>query len=535
MKLSSKTFCYSILLSGIIVSIFICYLVLLFPSLYVAHIQNNNYSSAVSIQKQYVKERSYLNIESKNPTNTITVDIPFSGNDVIVVNNFFMGTITITDSEFLPILDRIRYIAKHPEEMDENTNIEELLDIPLLKEKFEVYQESLNHLPFTIAWETSDAHSYVWDSNVKVHPVEDNFFISESSVTQGENSYTTYLAITVTEHSIVMTIMSVVNPHMKDVMPVVISSLPMIVTTITLLVLLLSQLFSKVIITPIIRLSKHAEYVKIAKNREVMSITLRGNDEIASLGRSLNELYERLRENYKELEDNNKILSLENERQEVFLRAFSHQLKTPLSSSLLLVQGMYEEVGKYKDTNRYLPEVKKQLLSMQKIIEDIIYLNYRWEQIRMEELSFEAILDSSLRDLELPIAQKNLRIEVNGSTGMLNTSSEMLKIIIDNLLSNGVLHTSDNGCIRIIMSGNKVEIINEGAWIQEELLLHIFEPFVTSNDSSKGHGLGLYIVKYYAQCLNYDVSLCNISNGVKATVVFQPNDNPHLMHTESSS
>ncbi len=534
MKLSSKTFFYSILLSGIIVSIFMCYLVLLFPSLYVNHIMNNNYSSAVSIQKQYVKERSYLNIESNNPTNTITIDIPFTGNDVVFVNNFFKGTITITDSDFLPMLDRIRYIAKHPEEIDENTDIEDLLDIPLLKERFAVYQESLDRLPFTIAWEASDDHSYVWDSNVKIHPVEDNFFISESSVIQGENSYTTYLAITVTENSIVMTIMSVVNPHMKDVMPVVIGSLPMIVTTITLLVLLLSQLFSKVIIIPIIRLSKHAEHVKIAKNREVVPIALRGNDEIASLGRSLDELYKRLRENYKELEDNNKLLSLENERQEVFLRAFSHQLKTPLSSSLLLVQGMYEEVGKYKDTNRYLPEVTKQLLSMQKIIEDIIYLNYRWEQLRMEDLSFEAILDSSLKDLEIPITQKNLHIKLSGSTGTLDTSSEMLKIIMDNLLSNSVLHTPENGCIRIMMSSSKVEIINEGAWIQEELLPHIFEPFVTSNDSTKGHGLGLYIVKYYAQCLNYDVSLCNVSNGVKATIVFHPTGNPHHMYTESS-
>ena len=118
-----------------------CYLVLLFPSLYVTHAQNNNYDSAVSIQKQYVKERSYQNIEAKNPSNTITIDIPFSGNDVIILNNFFKGTFTITDSDFLPILNRIRFFAKYPEEMDENFNIEDLLDISLLKEKFTAYQE----------------------------------------------------------------------------------------------------------------------------------------------------------------------------------------------------------------------------------------------------------------------------------------------------------------------------------------------------------------------------------------------------------
>lgn len=520
MKLSSKTFFYSILLSGIIVIMFMGYFVVLFPSLYVSHIQNNNYDAVLSLQKQYVVERSYANIESKNPTNTITIDIPFAGNNIVFVNNLFKGTVTITDSDFMSMLDQIRYLAKHPEEMNEDTKAEDLFDISLFKEKFALYQDSLQNLPFSMTLQSSDNHTYVWDSNMRIHPVKDNFYIFESSVAQGENSYTTYLAVTVADSSIVITVSSVVNPHMKDVLPVVLSSLPMIIAALTLLVLLLSQFFSKVMITPIIRLSQHAEYVKIAQNREVLPIALKGNDEIASLGRNLNELYERLRENYKELEDNNKILSLENERQEVFLRAFSHQLKTPLASSLLLVQGMYEEVGKYKDTKHYLPEVKKQLLSMQKIIDDIIFLNYRLEQIPMVELSLEALIDSSLKDLEIPINQKNLYIEERGTAGMLKTNSEIIKIIISNLLSNAILHSPDNGYVHIIKSDSKLQIINAGAHIDEELLPHIFEPFVTSNDSSKGHGLGLYIVKYYAQCLDYEVSLCNVEGGVRAAVVF---------------
>ncbi len=70
------------------------------------------------------------------------------------------------------------------------------------------------------------------------------------------------------------------------------------------------------------------------------------------------------------------MLEEENERQEVFLRASSHQLKTPVAAAPLLVEGMMNEVGKYKDTKRYLPEVKKQLMAIRRIVEDILYLNH---------------------------------------------------------------------------------------------------------------------------------------------------------------
>ena len=114
-------------------------------------------------------------------------------------------------------------------------------------------------------------------------------------------------------------------------------------------------------------------------------------DEIGILGRNLHELYGKLRENYEELEHKNRLLEEENERQEVFLRASSHQLKTPIAAALLLVEGMMNEVGKYKDTKTYLPEVKKQLLSMRKIVEDILYLNYRAENIQQEKVAVEAL------------------------------------------------------------------------------------------------------------------------------------------------
>jgi signal transduction histidine kinase len=148
------------------------------------------------------------------------------------------------------------------------------------------------------------------------------------------------------------------SPRIEEIRPVIFQSLPMIIAVALLLVLVSSQIFSSLIIQPVIKLANHAEYMKNAENLKLEPIPVTGQDEISSLGESLNGLYQKIQESYQELEDKNRLLADENKRQEVFLRASSHQLKTPLAAALLLVQGMMNEVGKYKDVKSYLPQVK---------------------------------------------------------------------------------------------------------------------------------------------------------------------------------
>lgn len=519
MNLSKKTFFYSILLSLMIVIMIVSYFVFLFPSLYVDHLEKNNYNSAVALQKQYVKERSYENLEAKNPTGTVTIDIPLEGNDMVIENKFFSGTVTIKDRDILDMLNKFRYYAKNPKEMPDD--MDTIFDETLIKEKIDEYRNNMKSLPFSMKWNVFGNEEYEWEASSKTHYISDDFYVFESKIVQGGSKYTTYIIMTLTARSIVVTVMSVTTPDMEDITPVVFQSLPMIASIITLFVLLLSQVFSKWIITPIIRLSKHAEAVKRHKNSEFMPITLIGNDEITSLSKNLNELYANLRENFTELENNNILLSLENERQEVFLRAFSHQLKTPISAALLLVQGMYEEIGKFKNTKTYLPKVKEQLISMQKIVEDIIYLNHQSDHTKLEPQNLDNIIDTSLSGLDISITLKSITVETEGSIGIIETDGEMMKILLDNLLSNAINHSPDHGLIRIIKSEKELQIINYHCQIPEDILPHIFEPFVTSNHNQKGHGLGLYIVRYYSQFLKCQVGVRNIDDGVETRVTLE--------------
>ena len=162
---------------------------------------------------------------------------------------------------------------------------------------------------------------------------------------------------------------------MNEIRPIVFQSLPMLAAVIFLLVLLFSQVYSRGIVSPVVRLVQHTQQMKNSRHFQVIpmdrKLTMR-KDEIGILAAAIESLYHTVQAGYEALEEKNQALAEENKRQEVLLKASSHQLKTPISAALLLVDGMANKVGKYQDTQTYLPRVKEQLLSMKKMVEDIL-------------------------------------------------------------------------------------------------------------------------------------------------------------------
>ena len=525
MNLSRKTLLYSSILSVIIVSLIVGYFILMLPSLYVAYMQDRNYESVVKLQKGYMEAGSYEKLEVSNPTGTLTAELPMSGNTLYIVSKFFRIKIDIQEQSLIDLLDKIRYYAKNQEELknagEADFNLTEITD-----ELFENNKLS-DDLPLTFEYSLYNNKDLFQVISSQFHIVSDRLMVYESSVTDGRNYYTGYIALGLTEHSIAITFLPVMTPRIEEIRPVVYQSLPMIVAVALLLVLLSSQVFSRLIILPIIKLANHAQYMKEAKNLRLEPLAITGHDEISSLGESLNELYQKIQDSYQELEVKNDSLAEENKRQEVFLRASSHQLKTPITAALLLVQGMINEVGKYKDVKTYLPQVKGQLLSMQKIVDEILYLNNCSRNLQPESIFLPELLEECLTSYHVQLEEKSLEVSTEGRGSTFETDRELLKIILDNLLSNAICYTPDNGRIKISYEKHRLCITNYGASIDEVLLPHVFEPFVTGGNvleqsstpysiKNKSHGLGLYVASYYAKFIHCQVKLHNIDSGVTA-------------------
>ena len=528
MKLSKKTFLYSIILAAGMVALVIVYFVLMLPSLYVDYVMDSNLQSVVDIQKGYMEHGDYEGLEVKNPSAVYTVEIPMEGEQVYITGKFIKLTFEIQDEELQEILGEFRSMMKSMESAEglgdnrENFSQESFIELweNGLKDKFLTEEMMAGDYPVKAEVEIKESGDIYKEGYNKLHRISDELMVYEYGISNDSYGYTTYIAMGKTERAFIFTVLPTMTPRMEEITPVVMGSLPMIITVVFLTVLIASGFFSRKIVNPIIRLAGYAEGAKTAENFEVKAFETESEDEIGTLSRALNELYDKLRESYLELEGQNRILEEENERQEVFMRASSHQLKTPVAAALLLVEGMINEVGKYKDTKTYLPEVKKQLLSMRTIVEDILDLNHHVRNPEKETVTIEGLTKEVLKAYEVQMENRKLMLTVEGEKS-LRTDAEMMKKIIDNLVSNSVQHTPEGERIEIEIDEESLCIRNYGSHIEEKLLANIFEPFVSSDSREKGKGLGLYVAAYYCRVLNCTLQITNMENGVEARLVFE--------------
>lgn len=511
---------YSAIISGTIVTLMIAYFLLMLPSLYVDHMKKSNFKTIKSIQENYINDGNYKNISSSNPAGTATIKIPATGNAVFISNKLISVKININDKEILKVIEKVRYYAAHREEIK---NIDKK-DFDFTSNTVIVFKDKLfkDNFPLTFEFLENDYKNIYTETSSKFNVVNDDTVIFESNVSDGSNYYTNYIAISIHKDDTILSVFTAMTPKIGEIRPIIIQSLPMIIATALLLILVSTILFSRKIVLPIEKLVNHAVFMKENSNMEIELMKIEGQDEIAVLGDTLNELYLKLNDNFKELEKKNNYLAEQNKRQEVFLRASSHQLKTPVAAALLLVEGMIDEIGKYKDVKAHLPKVKLQLKSMRKIIDDILNLNNSIEAIYKETININEIIDESLTYHEVQVKLKGLTVNVEKEINFtnINTDRKLIFKIIDNLINNAITYTPKEGNIKITLTQGALTIINYGAFIDSELLPHIFDPFVSSNNENRGHGLGLYIVAYYASLLNYQVEVKNIDAGVEVSVFF---------------
>ena len=217
----------------------------------------------------------------------------------------------------------------------------------------------------------------------------------------------------------------------------------------------------------------------------------------------------RLDEVHQELKKHYESISAEKERQELFVRASSHELKTPLASALLLCEGMIAKIGKYADTEAYLPELRKILLSMQKMLQEILLLRSDGDEYAL--VDFRTLAERVAEQNSILCEQQDMRIEIQGNL-QYKTWTNLAYKVVETLIGNAVQHGEPHSVIRVTLHDKGFQIWNRGN-IEPQILNNIFEPFV-SGAQSKGHGLGLYIVNSYAKLLKWQISIQNEDKGV---------------------
>ena len=222
----------------------------------------------------------------------------------------------------------------------------------------------------------------------------------------------------------------------------------------------------------------------------------------------LNEISEISKKDKKELEES--------------LEDISHQLKTPLTSILIMIDTLLDDEDMDQNTREdFLRNMKREVMNINFLVKSILKLSrldtntvkFISKKESVKEIINEAILNVSLlSDL------KNVKIETNLSDSFINCDYKWQIEALTNILKNSIEHSYENNKVLIESSENnayvKITIKDFGSGIAKEDINHIFERFYKGKDSDYDSiGIGLALSKSIIEKQNGKISVESGENG----------------------
>ena len=200
-----------------------------------------------------------------------------------------------------------------------------------------------------------------------------------------------------------------------------------------------------------------------------------------------------------------------------FIANVSHEMKTPLAvmqnyGTLLqtydLDKGKRMEYAKgITDASRRLADMMTNILKLNRLEKQQIYPKTReydlGEQLCECLLQYETIWEKKQIDIETEIAE-DVKI---------NTDSELLSLVWNNLFSNAFKFTPEGGKVSVILEATEHHVIikvkDTGCGMTSEVGAHIFEKFYQGDTShaTQGNGLGLALVKRVVDIMQGEISV----------------------------
>lgn len=194
-----------------------------------------------------------------------------------------------------------------------------------------------------------------------------------------------------------------------------------------------------------------------------------------------------------------------------FFTNISHELRTPLSLILLPLESILKHTGddfQFRGQLLTIHRHAEELLQMVNHLLDFRKLDMRGEKLSLSRGDIADFIGSLVALFEDTAREKELNIDFDNrmSNPMMDFDSTKIYKIVNNLLSNAVKFTPKGGEIdvRLIQKDEDrmvIEVADTGVGICKDDIDQIFDRFYQSehNPDHRGTGIGLYLVKQYAQ------------------------------------
>lgn len=318
---------------------------------------------------------------------------------------------------------------------------------------------------------------------------------------------------------------------------VLLNLVPLIAVVILIISVAGALIYSKIITKPLLKINSTAKSLAALDFKN--SCEVKSNDEIGEIALSLNELASNLERTMKELKETNlKLLDdieiereMERKRRE-FTATISHELKTPITIIKGQLEGMLQNIGVYKDRDKYMNRSLTVLQDMESMVREILEISKLEShdfKPQYSEINLSYLINSCIENLSYVANEKSIVLNRKIAEGIfIQADEKLIKKAITNIINNAINHSPNSEQVFISLHKENhrahLTVENTGVHIDEGEFEKIFNPFYriekSRNRSTGGSGLGLYIVKSILESHKLCHEMYNTDKGICFKIVF---------------
>ena len=265
-----------------------------------------------------------------------------------------------------------------------------------------------------------------------------------------------------------------------------------------LLLALITWLVVGLVLRPVQEASKNAR--RLADGVFEARMVVRGDDELAHLAESFNQMAESLSEQFTRLERVSGV-------QQEFVSAVSHELRTPVTTIRMAGQLIYDKRAELPPALRRSAELQHdQLINLDTTLSDLLEIS-RFDAGAMSLATETADLSEIVART---VASQSILADSNGVDVVVEHAGDTtakveprrVERIIRNLLVNALEHAEGKPVRVLVVGGDNavaVEVSDRGVGLTDEQAEHVFDRFWRADTArvrkSGGTGLGLTIAR----------------------------------------
>jgi PAS domain S-box-containing protein len=228
-----------------------------------------------------------------------------------------------------------------------------------------------------------------------------------------------------------------------------------------------------------------------------------------------------------QLVKNNKVLKKTNEELDRFVYSTSHDLRSPLTSILGLVDIIAEETEE-SSTLSNVEMIRGRVLRLDAYIRNILsYSKNNRAEIVIEKVNIEKIIRDSFEYLKNSKEHSDVQFTVEIITHTpLYSDTSRLTTIIENIIGNALKYHKRELTNRYIKVTGEIHrnyctitVADNGIGIEPIHQKKIFDMFYRIGGNIPGAGIGLYIVKEMVEKLGGEISVISVPGGSTAFTI----------------